>query len=155
MLEVSIQHCEAMRLGVIRHVGPYPGIGEAFTRLFAWAFGGGLVKPGRAVGVYWDNPKTTPESELRSAAGVEVSADFAGDPANGIEIQEVEGSDYAVAVYRGSYEGLPGAYDWLFAHWCAESGRELADKPCCEVYLNNPMDTAPEDLLTEIRLPLA
>jgi hypothetical protein len=34
------------------------------------------------------------------------------------------------------------------------SGEEDADSPAFEVYLNSPMDTAPEDLLTEICLPL-
>jgi hypothetical protein len=34
------------------------------------------------------------------------------------------------------------------------SGEESADSPAFEVYPNSPMDTPPEDLLTEICLPL-
>jgi len=34
------------------------------------------------------------------------------------------------------------------------SGHEAADLPVCEDYLNNPRDTAPADLLTDIYLPL-
>jgi AraC family transcriptional regulator len=34
------------------------------------------------------------------------------------------------------------------------SGREPADAAMFDIYLNSPMDTAPEDLLTEICLPL-
>jgi len=34
------------------------------------------------------------------------------------------------------------------------SGHEAADLPVFEDYLNNPRDTAPADLLTDIYLPL-
>jgi AraC family transcriptional regulator len=37
---------------------------------------------------------------------------------------------------------------------CRISGREAADAPVFEEYLNNPRDTAPADLLSEINLPI-
>ncbi len=46
------------------------------------------------------------------------------------------------------------AYEWLYGEWLTQSGREPDDAPCLEVYLNNPRDTAPADLLTDICLPL-
>jgi AraC family transcriptional regulator len=36
-----------------------------------------------------------------------------------------------------------------------QSEHEAADAPVFEEYLNNPKDTAPSELLTEICLPLA
>ena len=39
--------------------------------------------------------------------------------------------------------------------WLVQSGREAADAPVFEEYLNSPKDTAPADLVTEICLPLA
>ena len=56
--------------------------------------------------------------------------------------------------YKGPYSGIHAAYHSLFGNWLPGSGEEPADQPCYEVYLNNPRDTAPEDLLTEICLPL-
>jgi AraC family transcriptional regulator len=35
-----------------------------------------------------------------------------------------------------------------------QSGEEPADTPSFEVYLNSPMDVAPEELITELHLPL-
>jgi AraC family transcriptional regulator len=59
-----------------------------------------------------------------------------------------------VLTYRGPYAGLPAAYDQLFGLWLPASGRQMADHPSFEVYLNSPMDTPQADLLTELFLPL-
>ena len=67
---------------------------------------------------------------------------------------EVPGGLYAVALYRGPHEGLGGCYDWLFCTWLPASGYEADDRPCTEVYLNDPATTAAEDLLTELRMPI-
>ena len=40
------------------------------------------------------------------------------------------------------------------ARWLAQSGEEVEDAPVFEEYLNNPRDTEPQNLLTEIYLPL-
>jgi AraC family transcriptional regulator len=46
------------------------------------------------------------------------------------------------------------AYEWLYGVWLPDSGWEAADAPVFEEYLNNPRDTAPTDLLSEINLPI-
>jgi len=61
----------------------------------------------------------------------------------------------AVLRHRGPYATMRSAYQWLYGHWLVQSGREAADAPVFEEYLNNPRDTAPADLLTDICLPLA
>ena len=61
---------------------------------------------------------------------------------------------YAVPTYHGPYAGLPAACDQLFGVWLPASDEEPADDPSVEVYLNSSMDTAPEDLITELHLPL-
>ncbi|MGL4320711.1 MAG: GyrI-like domain-containing protein [Paracoccaceae bacterium] len=39
--------------------------------------------------------------------------------------------------------------------WLPQSGRQMADRPSFEVYLNSPMDTPQDQLLTELHLTLA
>ena len=60
----------------------------------------------------------------------------------------------AVLTFTGPYAGLPAAYDQLMGIWLPQSGEVPADAPIFEVYLNSPMDTAPEALVTEVCLPL-
>jgi AraC family transcriptional regulator len=59
-----------------------------------------------------------------------------------------------VLTFTGPYAGLPAAWDQLYAAWLPASGEEPADSPPFEVYLNSPMDTAQEALVTEICVPL-
>ena len=49
---------------------------------------------------------------------------------------------------------MRAAYDWLFGVWLPESGYELRDAPILEAYLNDPSQTAPAELLSEILLPI-
>ncbi len=56
--------------------------------------------------------------------------------------------------YKGPYAGISAAYHSLFGNWLPEAGEEPAEAPCCEIYLNNSREVAPEELLTEICLPL-
>jgi AraC family transcriptional regulator len=50
--------------------------------------------------------------------------------------------------------GMRGAYEFLYGTWLPQSGREPADAPCVEEYLNTPRDTAPTELISDIYLPL-
>ena len=60
-----------------------------------------------------------------------------------------------VLTHRGPYEGLGESYRWLYGVWLPASGREPRHAPPFEVYHNSPKDTPPDQLLTEIHLPLA
>ena len=94
----------------------------------------------------------TPAADLRSHAGLEVGSDT---PLTApLEEVRLPAGRHAVLTFKGPYAGLPAAYDQLFSTWLPGSGNEPADSPVFEVYLNSPMDTAPEDLITEICLPL-
>ena len=75
-------------------------------------------------------------------------ADAAIDPP--LEPVTLPAGRHAALAFRGPYFGLPAAYDQLFGLWLPGSGMGLADSPIFEIYLNSPMDTAPEDLETEI-----
>ena len=107
---------------------------------------------GRMIGVFCDDPQSVAEADLRSRAGFEVKSQ--ADLSAPLEEVTLPGGRQAVLTYKGPYAGLPAAYDELFGVWLPQSGEEPADSPSFEVYLNTPMDTAPEDLITELHLPL-
>jgi len=70
-------------------------------------------------------------------------------------VRETAAGDYAVYTHQGPYDGLTAAYEKLCGQWIPRSGRKIADAPCLEEYLNEPESTAPEDLITDIYVPLA
>jgi AraC family transcriptional regulator len=107
----------------------------------------------KAVGIYYDDPETKPTAELRSHACVTVPASE-NEPPPGFEWLDLPGGEIALGLHKGPYDRLVQSYRWLFSQWLPSSGREAADRPCYETYLNDARTTPPEDLMTQISIPL-
>lgn len=154
MHDVAIRSIPAATLAVIPHKGSYMQIGKAFETLFGTLGARNLLRPGLCMkGLFYSDPTSVPEDELRSAAGIIVPDDsFPVEPP--LERVSLRGGDYAVLRHKGPYSDMRPAYDWLYGDWLVKSGREAADAPCFEDYLNNPREVPPTELLTDICLPL-
>ncbi|MEX0348979.1 MAG: GyrI-like domain-containing protein [Paracoccaceae bacterium] len=152
MHPVTTRNEPARRMIGLAHKGSYMEIGKSFESFGAICEARQLwPEVGPVLAIYLDNPDEVPEAELRSFAG----AEFRGaDVPEGMEERQIPGGKTAVLTYKGPYSGLHAAYHSLFGNWLPDSGEEPDDQPCYEIYLNDPRDTAPEDLLTEICLPL-
>jgi len=61
---------------------------------------------------------------------------------------------YAVFTHMGPYTNLHQTWRAIYADWLPSSGHTLRDAPPMELCINTPYDTAPEDLHTEIWLPI-
>jgi AraC family transcriptional regulator len=144
-----------MRVAFLRHVGPYDdgALSATWDRLLAWAGPRGLLGPRtQFLGIDHDNPHVTPPDRLRYDACVTLDRPLA--PEGEVGVQEVPGGEYAVVTHRGPYETLSETYARLYGDWLPRSGREPADTPSFQAYRNTPRDTAPDDLLTDVYVPL-
>ena len=154
MYPVETRTLGPQRLVSVAHRGPYFEINRAFEKLFATIVARGQqAGTGHMVGVFLDDPSAVAAPDLRSHAGAIVAEDFAINAP--LEEMHLGGGRHAVLTFTGPYAGLPAAYDQLFGVWLPQSGAEMNDAPSFEVYLNSPMNTAPENLVTELHLPLA
>lgn len=154
MYPIEIRQEPARRIAAIPHKGPYMNINRAFEKLGVTVAARGLLpQAGKMVGVYYDSPADVAAENLRSHAGLEVLADT--PIAAPLEAVSLPAGRYAVLRFKGPYAGLPAAYNQLLGDWLPKSEEPTADVPMFEIYLNSPMDTAPEDLQTEICLALA
>jgi AraC family transcriptional regulator len=150
---VEIRDLEALRLATLPHTGHYMEIGKAFDQLFGWFGSRGLLGgPVCAVGIFFDDPDSVAEAELRSRAGIGVASDFRIEPP--LEEYVTMAGHYAVLTHKGPYSNMRTAYSWLYGTWLPNSRREPADAPCLERYLNMPGLVPQTELLTEICLPL-
>ena len=70
------------------------------------------------------------------------------------KVKTLDVGECAVITHKGPYADLMSTYQNLFGAWLPNSDREFREGPCFEVYLNSPQDTAPEDLLTDVYVPL-
>lgn len=150
---LNVNTLENARLAAVRHTGPYAEIGPAFRQLGKIAGGAGLLQsPGALmVGVYHDDPNTTPPEKLRSAAGVTIPA--GAKIPDGLVEEKLEGGEFAVTTHLGSYAGLPDA--WRRAtDAIAAGGRRRRKAASYEIYLNDPTQVPEAELKTEIWIPI-
>ncbi len=152
-LAIEVRTLPARRAACVRHVGPYDGVGAAWDELMTWLAEEGLFGPDvETLGLCHDDPEITPPARTRYDACVTLGGDF--EPRGNVRRKEIPGGEFAVARHLGPYEKLGETYFRLIGHWLPLHGREAGDPPCIERYWNNPEDTPPEELDTEIFLRL-
>jgi AraC family transcriptional regulator len=150
---VEVKELAPMRVVFLRHLGPYDQVGATWGKLMSWAGRHGLLGPGmKLIGLVHDDPDVTPADKVRYDAAVTVSRPV--EPEGEFGVMEIPGGSYAVFVHKGPYEGLGKTYQRIYGGWLPQSGRTVRDTPPFEQYLNSPMDTRPEELLTAIHIPL-
>ncbi len=152
-MDVAIITLPDQRVAFIAHQGSYHRIGEAFGRLHAMAGPAGLLRSdSRMIGIYHDDPETTPEAELRSEAAVSVGLDDTlPEP---LQERTIAGRRFARTVHVGPYRTIGDAWARFMGGWLQSSGERLADDVSFEVYLNGPAEVDESELRTELYIPL-
>jgi AraC family transcriptional regulator len=136
----------------VPHEGPFWAIGKAFGELGGRVAGLGLAGCGHRVAVFYDDPDTVPEADLRSIAAVIVAADAAiGD----LEESSLPGGRYLRAEFIGEYGGLPEAWRTMYAKHIPDGGHELRDGVCFEIYVTAHGEVPPEQMRTDLYVPIA
>ncbi|WP_439627477.1 AraC family transcriptional regulator [Shinella sp.] len=153
MYDITIRTLPEQTLLGVPHAGSYMGIGKAFEALYGALFSRNIFRPDmRMVGVFLDDPDLVAEDKLRSFACVTANETV---PAEAPLVRRtLAGGEYAVLRHQGPYANMGAAYRWLYATWLPASGRSIRDEVMFEIYLNNPREVSPSELLTEIHLPL-
>jgi AraC family transcriptional regulator len=153
-MKVELEQLPALRLGVVPHFGAYNQINKAFETLGAVAGGAGLFAHAGAtmVGIYHDDPEATPMNELRSDAGITVP-EGVPMPA-GLEERRISGGPYARYTHIGPYESLGDVWTRFMGEGLPASGFELIDGPSLEIYRNDPTHTPPDQLHTDLLVPM-
>ena len=147
--EIRTAQLPATPVAFLRHTGPYNESGPTFQKMMGWAFSKDLFNPQtKILSICHDDPAITSPEKIRLDCCVTVDDNFT--PEGEVELQTIPAGEYVVLTHRGSYDGLADSYCWLYGEWLPTSGREFANRPPFEIYVNNPNDTAEDDLVTEI-----
>jgi AraC family transcriptional regulator len=161
--KVRIVSIETFDVIGVPHQGSFMEIDKAFGTLYGTLSAHEIHGYDlRCLGIYYNDPFAAIERDLRSMACVVPSEVVIkkltlADPVQKIhKIQTIQiiGGRYAVLHFHGPYASMHAAYKWLFGYWLPKSGFQAADAPVFEDYLNNPRETTPTDLLTNIYLPI-
>ena len=154
MSEVRINNVEPQLVVGMRKRGTYAQIRPMTAKIRAFVESSGAQVAGPPMFVCHETPKEVVKANLQHNADVEVvipvSAQIDGD--DEIACYELPGGPMAKITHQGPYERSATAYKKLFA-WIAENHKKVAG-PTREVYLNDPRNVPPEELLTEIYAPV-
>ena len=154
---VRIETVAPTLVAYVRHVGPYAGntalFGQLFGRLCGWLGPRGLIGPSsRMLTIYHEDPAITDEDKLRISVCATVPEGT--QPDSDIGVMMLDGGMFAVARFEIDPSEYGAAWKWVMGTWLPESGYQPDDRHCFELYLNDPGSTAPDNLLTEICIPL-
>ncbi len=142
--QVEVRELPKMTVAYIRHIGPYKGDDKLFegiwNRLFAWAGPRGLIggRDFKSLVIYHDDPNVTIEDKLRMSVCITVPSETKVD--GEIGKMEIEAARYVIARFELTAQDFQEAWDWLYGEWFPASGYQPDDKPCFEMYPEEPKD---------------
>jgi len=148
----SIKDVEPFTYCCIVHRGPITDISGVIGQLMQVMQGQGLFASirGPMVGVYYNSPADTKPEALLWEVGFPLAE--GATPQAPLEKKEWKYASVAAAVHKGPYakagETIQRLMDWIKAQGYLIAG------PTMERYLNNPMQVKPEELQTEIWMPV-
>lgn len=152
-MDVMLKKMSVTKVAYVRHTGPYSECGPAWGKLFDWAAKNRLMENmKRKIGICYDDPEITDSKNIRYDACVEIEGDIQKD--GDIRIKEIPSDMYAMTLHVGPYEDLGKTYAYICGQWAPKNYKEIQAKPSIEVYLDDPHEVSPENLRTEIYVPV-
>jgi AraC family transcriptional regulator len=105
------------------------------------------------IGMCPDEASMVPDAEARYQAGFIYEGEL---PAMNDEVQHVTipAGRWVVSEHQGAYETLWQSWNRLYRDWLPSSGHALREVAPFEIYLNNKNQVPPEELRTEIWVPI-
>lgn len=149
-MDVTIQQQPELRVGTVRHIGPYVRIGQAFERLGALMAGAKRPAGAQLLALYYDDPEAVAADRLRSDAAIAFPS---GDVPAGLIERRVSAGKYATAIHVGSYEHLGKAWAELRAD-LQSRGLQPTGGTSYEIYLNDPMSVPAGQQRTQLFMPI-
>jgi AraC family transcriptional regulator len=153
-MEVKIENFKPVRVAYMRNLGPYSTCGQTWDKFNRWMREQKVPWSGKLViGASWDDPRSTPPEEIRYDCCLEVDDDY--QPDDQVKIMEIQGGEYAVFRHIGPHGGIEADFQRLLREWFPQSGRRPSGDPCLEIYRSDHDTTPPEELITDLCVPLA
>jgi effector-binding domain-containing protein len=154
MSEVCVTEVEPQVVVGMWKRGTYAEAGVMIKELCDYARASGAEIKGPPTFVCHETPRQAVKANEEATADVEVVVPIVNvvDGKGPITCYELPGGQMAKIVHKGPYETSAPTYKMLF-EWIAANHKKVAG-PTREVYLNDPQEVPPEDILTEIYAPI-
>ena len=155
MSEVSVTEVKTQLVVGMWKRGTYAEIGPMIAEVCEYAQASGAGINGRPTFICHETPREAMKANAEASADVEVVIPVSNvvDGEGDITCYELPGGQMAKIVHKGPYEKCAPTYKKLF-EWIAENHKKVVG-PTREVYMNDPRQAPPEEILTEIYAPIA
>jgi AraC family transcriptional regulator len=153
--EAKIRKTEPMTVAFIAMEGSLSLINSAFGKLYTFVAEEGFIPAVPPSRIYFNVPGQVPDQELKWELRVPIAGicDPSEPDAKGLGFRCLEETTVASIIHRGPFSTIGDTYNKLKS-WIASNGYKVAG-PCEEVYLTEPGNTPPAELMTEIRFPVS
>lgn len=101
-----------------------------------------------------DDEEITDSIHCRIVLGIILEQKLPFEPEGLFEVRIHKRQRYAKFIHRGSHESSTDTYTKIYASWLIDIKLELADLPTLEFHPNDNGNTPPEELITEIYIPI-
>ena len=153
--EPTIKKTQPATVAFVAVRGSLSLINSAFGKLYTFVAESGFIPAVPPSRVYFNVPGQVPDQELRWELRVPIVGicDSSGPDGRGLGFRCLEETAVASIVHRGPFCTIKDTYGKL-VEWIASSGYKISGPPE-EVYLTEPGNTPPAELMTEIRFPVS
>ncbi len=141
----------------IRNTGMFKGEPQLFRKLldklFGWANARGLIDHNdtKILSLYHDNYEITDQERFRTSICLTINGDTAVD--GEIGKMTIPGGRYAIGHCILDASQFPGAWNFI-GEWLSENGYQPDDRPCFEIYLNNPDEHPEKKSIVDLYIPV-
>ncbi|MGB9979315.1 AraC family transcriptional regulator [Methanobacterium sp.] len=149
-MEVEEKRIKDTQVAFMRYKGGYDKIPELIAEVVEWVTNKGLNMTGMIYGAYFNSPEDVPTEQLR----YEIGASFEGsaEDEGKVMVKIIPEHTVVATLHKGPYTDVGPVIHGL-AKYADENGYDIIG-PVTEVYLNNPNETKPNELLTEVQFPV-
>ncbi len=146
---VEIVERDGFRVQGLRHRGPASTIPHTYQQLVAYV---GQQQTGLWYGVMLGDV----DDSVNEGCLYYATVSDAGESLLHADMEwlDIPGGRHALYTLKGPYTQINAVLTALYSSWLPQSGYLPDDRPTLERYLNSPVDAAPQDLLTELLIPI-
>lgn len=155
MTDIMVEDVEPKNVIALRREGSFEEIGKMISELCTFAGRKGIQLAGPPIYICHETgSEEAKAADSTGTADLEVAVPVVGDAEESGEVEayELQGGKMAKIVHKGPFDGVGSTYQRLFK-WMAENGKQVTG-PTREVYLSDPTEVQPEELMTEIYAPI-
>lgn len=106
----------------------------------------------KSLSIYHDNPELTDDDKLRVSVGITAGEDTGVSGEVGKML--IEGGKYALGRFELAGDEYGKAWQAMYGEWLPQSGFQPDDRPCFELYHNNPEEHPEGTCILDICIPV-